>query len=252
MKIVGIIPARMAASRFPGKPLALINGYPMIEHVYRRAQRIPLIDEVYLATCDNEIYNVTIGFGGKAIMTSDSHVRGTDRVAEAASKLQADLVINVQGDEPLLNPNAVSSLCEVMTANHNLLCANLANIITEQTDFLNQNQIKVVCDMNGDALYMSRQPIPTTRSWGQTKVVRQLGIVGFKADFLRTFAKIEPTPLEQAESIDMLRALEHGYKVHMVLTDHQSFGVDTKEDLIAVEKRMTADPIFREIFGNRK
>jgi 3-deoxy-manno-octulosonate cytidylyltransferase (CMP-KDO synthetase) len=249
MKIVGIIPARMAASRFPGKPLAPLAGRPMIEHVYRRAMRSRHLAEVYLATCDREIYEAVEKFGGRAIMTADTHVRCTDRVAEAAQSLTADVVVNIQGDEPLIHPSAIDLLCEASLASPELPCVNLANVITAEADFRNPNQIKTVCDRNGNALYMSRQPIPTTKAWGTTRVLRQLGMIAFRRDFLGTFWTLSPTPLEQAESIDMLRAIEHGYTVRMVVSEFESFGVDTPEDLRAAERRLAGDSVAMDVFA---
>lgn len=249
MKIVGIIPARMAASRFPGKPLALLAGRPMIEHVYRRAERCPHLAEVHLATCDREIYDAVQRFGGKAIMTADTHVRCTDRVAEAAQAISADVIVNIQGDEPLIHPHAITQLCEAILADSDVPCVNLCNVITSEADFRNPNQIKAVCDQKGFAIYMSRQPIPTTKQWGHTQVLRQLGMIAFQKSFLETFANLAPTPLEQAESVDMLRAIEHGYRVKMVVSAFESFGVDTPADLRVAEERLRDDRIAAEIFG---
>ena len=249
MKIVGIIPARMAASRFPGKPLAPLAGRPMIEHVYRRAERCPHLAEVHLATCDREIYDAVQRFGGKAIMTADTHVRCTDRVAEAAQAISADIIVNIQGDEPLIHPQAITQLCEAILADPEVPCVNLCNVITQEADFRNPNQIKAVCDQSGCAIYMSRQPIPTTKQWGQTQVLRQLGMIAFRKSFLETFTRLKPTPLEQAESVDMLRAIEHGYRVKMVVSSFESFGVDTPADLRVAEERLRTDQIAAEIFG---
>jgi 3-deoxy-manno-octulosonate cytidylyltransferase (CMP-KDO synthetase) len=201
------------------------------------------LSELYLATCDREIYDAALRFGGRAVMTSARHVRSTDRVAEAARDLDADVIINIQGDEPLIHPEAIGQLCEAARGHPKAPCLNLANLITREADFLNPNQVKVVCDQSGNALYMSRQPIPTTHAWGRTQVLRQLGMIAFQKEFLETFALLPPTPLEQAESVDMLRALEHGYRVGMVVTPYESFGVDTPEDLRAAEMRLAAEKI---------
>jgi 3-deoxy-manno-octulosonate cytidylyltransferase (CMP-KDO synthetase) len=250
MRVIGVVPARMAASRFPGKPLALLSGRPMIEHVYRRAARASSIERVYIATPDREIYDAASRFGAPAIMTSASHQRATDRVAEAARDLSADIVINIQGDEPLISPDALELLCQAMTTDATLVCANLVNRITHDEDFRNPNQIKVVCDRRDNVLYMSRQPIPTstTRADGR---LRQLGIIAFRRDFLATFAALVPTPLEVAESIDMLRALEHGFGVRAVMCPHESFGVDTPDDMGTAEARLADDPLVAELFGPR-
>lgn len=249
MKVVGIIPARMAATRFPGKPLAMFGGRPMIEYVYRRAERCRHLAEVWLATCDREIYEAVVKFGGRALMTADTHVRCTDRVAEAARSVEADILVNIQGDEPLIHPDAIGVLCEAALAHPDLPCVNLGNVIAREEDFRNTNQIKVVCDTAGNAIYMSRQPIPTTKAWGATRVIRQLGMIAFRRDFLETFWTLPPTPLEQAESIDMLRAIEHGYPVRMVLSPHESFGVDTPADLRVAEARAAGDRLNAEIFA---
>jgi 3-deoxy-manno-octulosonate cytidylyltransferase (CMP-KDO synthetase) len=248
VRIVGIIPARMAATRFPGKPLALLGGYPMIEHVYRRAKRCSLLSEVYLATPDHDICEAVDRFGGNTIMTADSHERCTDRVAEAARSIDADIVVNIQGDEPLIHPDAITELCRAALDRPDALCLNLANFIDNEIDFLNPNQIKVVCDCTGNALYMSRQPVPARRGGIRVRGLRQLGMIAFRRDFLETFATLPATPLEQAESIDMLRAIEHGYPVAIIVSEHESFGIDTPEDLQVAESRLAADPLAAELF----
>jgi 3-deoxy-manno-octulosonate cytidylyltransferase (CMP-KDO synthetase) len=248
--IVGIIPARMAASRFPGKPLALLCGRPMIEHVYRRASRAASLDRVYIATPDREIYEAAGQFGAPVVMTSPTHTRATDRVAEAARGLPADIVVNIQGDEPLIHPAALDQLGHAMRDDTTLVCANLTTRIERDDDFRNANQIKVVCDRRDNVLFMSRQPIP----WGTSGAdrLRQSGIIAFRRDFLATFAALPPTPLEIAESIDILRALEHGFTVRAVLSPHESFGIDTLEDLRAAEARLVNDPLTDELFGPRE
>lgn len=247
MKIVGIIPGRLASSRFPGKLLAPLAGHAMIEHVYRRAARCPDLTEVLVATCDQAIIDAVQRFGGRAVLTSDQHVRCTDRVAEAARGLDADIVVNIQGDEPLIHPQAISQLCDaIMVAE--APCVNLANRITWEAEWYNPNQIKVVCDRNDHALYMSRQPIPTTKQWGDTRPLRQVGMIAFRREFLEVFTRLTPTPLEQAESIDMLRAIEHGYRVKVVVTPYESFGVDTPADLRVAEDRLAHDEVIAELF----
>lgn len=249
VRTVGVIPARMAATRFPGKPLALLAGRPLIEHVYRRASRCTRLSDLWVATCDSAIFDAVIGFGGKAVMTAASHERCTDRVAEAARTIEADIVVNIQGDEPLIHPDAIEALCDAMADNSSAVCVNLVNVIASQTDFVNRNQIKVVCDSAGRALYMSRQPIPTVAEWGRTPIFRQLGMVAFRRNFLETFSQLKPTPLEQTESIDMLRVLEHGYVVQTLVTPHESFGVDTPEDLREAEARLAKDVIVGGLFA---
>jgi 3-deoxy-manno-octulosonate cytidylyltransferase (CMP-KDO synthetase) len=251
MTVIGIIPARMAASRFPGKPLAPLCGRPMIEHVYRRAARAHSLEQVYIATPDPEIYEAARQFGAPAVMTSAAHTRATDRVAEAARNLAADVIINIQGDEPLINPAALDLLSAAMDADRTLACANLVNRIVRDEDFRNPNQIKLVCDRHDNVLYMSRLPIPSSHPDSGARL-RQLGIIAFRRDFLATFAALAPTPLEVAESIDMLRSIEHGFSVRAVVSPHESFGVDTIDDLRTAEARLAGDPLTAELFGSRE
>jgi 3-deoxy-manno-octulosonate cytidylyltransferase (CMP-KDO synthetase) len=248
MTAIGIIPARMAASRFPGKPLALLRGKPMLEHVYRRAVRTASLDRVYVATCDRAIHDAAVGFGAPVVMTSPLHARATDRVAEAAVGLDADLIVNIQGDEPLINPDALERLCTAMRSDPSLACANLVNQFDRDEDFRNPNQIKVVCDCHDNVLFMSRQPIPSDHADRGVRL-RQLGIIAFRRDYLAQFAALPPTPLERAESIDMLRALEHGHRVRAVFSPHESFGVDTLEDLRVADARLGDDPLAAALFG---
>ena len=237
MKVIGIIPARMAASRFPGKPLAAICGRPMIEHVYRRSVSAASMDRVYIATPDREIYDAARRFDAPVIMTSAAHARATDRVAEAAQGLDGDVFINIQGDEPLLDPAALDLLGAAMRRDATLVCANLVNRIDNEADLRNQNQIKVVCDRQDNVMYMSRQPVPSS-ALDKGIGLRQLGVIAFRREFLATFAALPPTPLEIAESIDILRALEHGFTVRAVMSPYASFGVDTPDDLVAAEEAL--------------
>jgi 3-deoxy-manno-octulosonate cytidylyltransferase (CMP-KDO synthetase) len=246
MRVVCIIPARMGSSRFPGKPLAAILGKPMIEHVYRRCRLNASLADVYVATCDSEIASATEQFGGKAILTSPSHERASDRVAEAAERSDADVILMVQGDEPLIRPEMIDlSLQPFRNGDDSVLCTNLAAPIRTEEEFRDPNTIKVAIALNGDALYFSRQPIPSNAlvSFDRLSVLKQVCIIPFRRDFLRTYQALEPTPLEIAESIDMLRALEHGYRVRMVRTEYATHAVDTLADLALVEKLLQADPL---------
>lgn len=246
MTAIGIIPARMAASRFPGKPLAPICGYPMIEHVYRRAAKSAWLDGVYIATPDREIHDAALRFGAAVIMTSPAHTRSTDRVAEAARGVPGDIVVNIQGDEPLLNPAALDLLGAAMS-DPTVVCANLVNRITRDDDFQSPHQIKVVRDCRDNVLYMSRKPIPSDGNPSHIRL-RQLGIIAFRRDFLATYATLPPTPLEVAESIDVLRALEHGYSIRAVMSPYDSFGVDTPDDLNAAATVLAGDPLMADLF----
>lgn len=244
-KVVVIIPARMGSSRFPGKPLANILGRPMIEHVYRRASLSSFVDGVYVATPDLEIRDAVEGFGGQAIMTSIRHQRASDRVAEAVSNLEADVVINLQGDEPMVRPEMLELAAAPLLNDPGILVSNLAAPITSEAEWRDRNTIKVVRDPQGFALYLSREPIPTDRilGWGKLQALKQVNVVPFQREFLFTYTNLPPTPLEIAESIDMLRVLEHGYKLKLIDCEIDSHAVDTPEDLALVEGLMAQDPL---------
>lgn len=244
MKVVGIIPVRMASSRFPGKPLAKIRGIPMVEHVVKRSAMAKGLDGLYVATCDQEIVDVVERFGGKAIMTSSSHERCTDRVAEAIAKVggDPDIVINIQGDEPMLEPGYIEAMIHCMKGDSGLDAANLVVPIQSESEHRNPNFVKVVQDRRGFALYFSREPIPSCGSESpDVQVLRQTGIIAFTSRFLRTFSELEPTALEKAESVDMLRALEHGYQVKLVFGAQAIYTVDTEQDRNLVEEKMKED-----------
>jgi 3-deoxy-manno-octulosonate cytidylyltransferase (CMP-KDO synthetase) len=246
MKIVAIIPARMGSSRFPGKPLAPILGRPMIEHVYRRTMLCQALYDVIIATCDIEIFESVEAFGGKAIMTSPAHERASNRVAEAAADLDADVIVMVQGDEPMTYPEMIKeSLAPFLSGYPEITCVNLTARIKNQKEFEDPNTIKVVMDRNGFALYMSREPIPTLhlQDFDQIHAFKQVCIIPFTAAALQEFIQLEPTPLEVAESIDMMRFIEHGRKVKMVETLFSTHAVDTPDDLKIVEKLLRKDPL---------
>jgi 3-deoxy-manno-octulosonate cytidylyltransferase (CMP-KDO synthetase) len=250
MKVAAIIPARMAASRFPGKPLARIAGIPMIEHVYRRCQLAEGIDSIWVATCDPEIADVVRGFGGQAIMTSDQHVRCTDRIAEAARSIACDVVINVQGDEPLLDPVSLTQVLGPFRTNPDCLASNLVQEIEDRQDIASYNVVKAVFDVRGRALYFSRLPIPNLeRAPRGQKYYKQVGIIAFRKSFLDTFSHLPPTPLEKAESVDMLRALEHGYPLDLVESKSLFLGVDVPEDVPRVERALTHDKSTHRYLG---
>ena len=248
MKIVAIIPARMAATRFPGKPLAAILGLPMIEHVRRRVSMCNNLDEVIVATCDEEIRNVVEAAGGRVIMTADTHERCTDRIAEALSKVKADVVINVQGDEPLVMPEMMNEVVLPLLEDSDLLSVNLVSRIVDAEEFKNPNVPKVVTNRFGDLLYISREPIPSQKKAPTDDYVKlkQLGIIAFRSDFLQVFTRLEPTPLEIIESVDMMRAVEHGYRVKIVETKGRLIGVDVPMDIKRVEEILATDPLIKK------
>lgn len=246
MKIIGIIPARMASTRFPGKPLADIHGLPMIEHVRRRVALSPLFSEVIVATCDRDIFEVVGCCGGKVVMTSSAHERCTDRIAEAALSLDADIVVNVQGDEPMVRPEMFKLLLDPLIEDMALPCTNLMVEILDDAEFNSTDVVKTVCTIKGNATYFSREPIPSVRKAGKLifKRYKQLGIIAFRKHFLHTFSQLPPTPLESVESVDMLRAVEHGYTVRMVVSNFQAIGVDTPSDLKKAIELMRSDDLL--------
>lgn len=246
-RVIAVIPARMASTRFPGKPLADIMGLPMIEHVRRRVEMSLVFDEVLVATCDQEIIDSVTSHGGKAVMTSEKHERCTDRVSEAVQNLEADIVVNVQGDEPLLVPEHLEALVAPMQVNESLTCVNLIAEISEGMA-PSPNIVKVVFDKNHRALYFSREAIPSKKKSSDLPVrfFRQLGIIAFRRDFLDTFLMLSPTPLETIESCDMMRVVEHGIEVRVVEINFDKFGVDTEEDLERANEAMRTDPLFKK------
>ncbi len=246
MKIIAIIPVRMASTRFPGKPLVDILGLSMVEHVRRRTELSSIIDEVIVATCDQVIVEEVEKYGGKAVMTSDAHQRCTDRVAEAAATLEADIIVNVQGDEPLLYPEMFESLVSPLLEEPELVCSNMVSVIKNQNEYLSDHVVKAVSDLKKNIIYFSREPIPSMRKsvTDHFPKYKQLGLIAFRKDFLIQFTQLPPSPLEVIESVDMLRAIELGYKIRMVETTADTVGVDTPEDLEYTKILMKNDLFF--------
>lgn len=236
MKILCVIPARYASTRLPGKPLADIVGKPMIQHVYERSAQATIPQQVVVATDDEKVFQAVQQFGGKVVMTSSEHQTGTDRLAEVASKYaEVDVIINVQGDEPLINPKVIDELAQEFLNDTALQMASVMSIMDTE-DYQNPNAVKVVTDLNNNALYFSRSLLPYPRVAGKANVYKHIGIYAYKKDFLLKFAKLEPTPLEQSESLEQLRALENGYKIKMIKTKAKFIGVDSIEDLQTVNE----------------
>lgn len=249
MKTIAVIPARMGSSRFPGKPIAKLLGRTMLEHVYKRVAMSTALQETYIATCDEEIRRVAQDFGARVIMTADTHERASDRVAEAATGIDAELIVMVQGDEPMTHPEMINAAVEPFRHDPQLGCVNLVRSIDNKADLHDFNTIKVVMNQRGEALYMSRQPIPTAPNSPQLNVshpfaYKQVCIIPFRRETLLDFARLPPTPLEQLESVDMLRLLEHGYRVKMVKTEFNTQAVDTQADLDRVASLMKDDPLL--------
>ncbi len=243
MKTIAVIPARMGSSRFPGKPLAMILGRTMIEHIYRRVSMSKSLEATYIATCDEEIKKAAQNFGAPVIMTANTHERASDRVAEAIAQIDADLIVMVQGDEPMTHPKMIDTAVAPFKDDLQLDCVNLVKRIDNEADFYSTNTIKVIMNQRGDALYMSRQPIPTLNKLGfeHTLAHKQVCIIPFRRTTLIDYSRLPSTPLEQFESVDMLRLLEHGYRVKMVKTEFDTQAVDTEDDLIRVAKLMESD-----------
>lgn len=236
MKILCVIPARYASTRLPGKPLADIVGKPMIQHVYERSAQATIPQQVVVATDDEKVFQAVQQFGGKVVMTSSEHQTGTDRLAEVASKYaEVDVIINVQGDEPLIDPKVIDELAQEFLNDTALQMASVMSIMDSE-DYQNPNAVKVVTDLNNNALYFSRSLLPYPRVAGKANVYKHIGIYAYKKDFLLKFAKLEPTPLEQSESLEQLRALENGYKIKMIKTKAKFIGVDSIEDLQTVNE----------------
>ncbi len=246
-----MIPARMGSSRFPGKPLAPLLGRTMIEHVYRRCELARRLDEVWIATCDDEIANAVRGFGGNVVMTADTHERASDRIAEAARTIEADLYVMIQGDEPMTVPDMIDAAVAPFLEDAAIQCVNLAKRIEREEDYRNPDTIKVVMDRAGNALYMSREPIPTTDklAFSELGAFKQVCIIPFTRTSLKLYSELPPTPLEVAESIDMLRFMENGISVRMVETPFDTQAVDRPADLERVAELMKADPLLARYAG---
>ena len=232
----------MGSSRFPGKPMVKILGKPMIGHVYDNVKKSKLLTDIAVATCDDDIYNYIESIGGRAVMTSNKHERASDRCAEALliieqkDNIKFDIVVMVQGDEPMIHPDMISEAVSPMLDDSKILITNLLGKIESKEEFEDQNCIKVVCDLNNNALYFSREPIPTRSKIEEIPMGKQICVIPFQRDFLIEYNGLKPTPLEIAESVDMLRVLEHGIKVRMVPTNYNTHAVDTEEDLREVEE----------------
>lgn len=252
MNIISIIPARMGSSRFPGKPMAKIANMPMIGHVYKRVKMSKTLSEVYVATCDKEIRDYIESIGGKAVMTSDCHERCSDRCAEAMLKIEemtsqkCDIMVMVQGDEPLTFPQMIDESIAPMINDASVQITNLMADLPSVADFENPNEVKVVVDKNLDALYFSREPIPS-RKKGMLDVPmkKQVCVIPFRRDFLLEYNEMEPTPLEIIESVDMMRILENGGKVKMIPTSFVTKAVDTPEDLEILNAMMAKDELSK-------
>ena len=242
MNIVCIIPARMESTRFPGKPMHKINGLPMIERVYRNVKKNPILSEVVVATCNKEIFNHINLIGGEAVMTSKKHKRASDRSYEALKKIEKknkkkyEIVVMVQGDEPMVHPDMINEAVKPMLKDRKIKVLNLMGNIKNKKEFLDPNCIKVVCDKKLNAMYFSRSALPFLKFKKGQNIKKQVCIIPFRRDFLITYNSLKPTILEKIESIDILRVLENGFEVKMAKTKHFTQAVDTKSDALKVAK----------------
>ena len=236
MKSVIVIPARYGATRFPGKSLARIQGRPMIQWVWEAACRSRLTEQVIVATDDERIADTASKFGADVVMTKKSHRSGTDRMAEVAVKISAQLYVNVQGDEPLLPASVVDDLIRAMMENPRIPIGTLGHRIESQAEWRSPDVVKVVCNRHREALYFSRSPLPFLRTFNsKVRLLRHVGIYAFRARALATFVALKPSPLELAESLEQLRALENGLDIQLIETKYRCLGVDTPADLARVE-----------------
>jgi len=239
-KAVGIIPARWGSTRFPGKPLHLIASKPLLRHVWEQCCRSKSLDSVIIATDDMRIAKAAFDWGAEVAMTSKSHQSGTDRIAEVVRKgRQFDLILNIQGDEPLVEPSLLNRCVETLRSNRKIDMVTAAHPFENAAEAASPHQVKVIVDCDGNALYFSRYAIPFPRNRAVSiKYLRHQGVYGFRRNALLDFVKWKPTPLERAESLEQLRALENGVKVHVLLTKHGSPGVDTPADAKALERKL--------------
>jgi 3-deoxy-manno-octulosonate cytidylyltransferase (CMP-KDO synthetase) len=243
MNIVGIIPARMGSTRFPGKPLAKIHGIPMIGHVYGQCKKSKILDDVYIATCDKEIVNYIDSIGATAIMTSNNHERASERVAESIEKIEIqrkeniDIVLMIQGDEPLVNTKMIDKAVLPLLENQSVSVVNIMQKILTDDDFEDRNTVKVVVDSKNFALYFSREAIPSRKMYPkEIQAFKQTGLIAFRRERLIEFSNIKPSKLEEIESVDMNRFLENGFKIKMVLDNSPTLGIDVPEHIKFVEE----------------
>ena len=231
MRAVGVIPARYASSRFPGKPLADLRGRPLVQHVYERARRSKTLARVVVATDDLRIRDAVVAFGGEVQLTGLHHPSGTDRVAEVAASLSCEIVVNIQGDEPLIEPPMIDEAVSPFFVESDLIMGTVCRRLEKEEEWQSPHVVKVVRDRRGFALYFSRAPIPYARVQGRHSYYKHIGLYVYRREFLLTLASLAPTPLEETEQLEQLRALEYGYPIRVVETKYDSIGVDTPEDL---------------------
>jgi 3-deoxy-manno-octulosonate cytidylyltransferase (CMP-KDO synthetase) len=236
-KVIGVIPARYGAKRFPGKPLALIAGIPMIVRVVRQSQKAKRLDEVWVATDDKRIASAAERAGAKAVMTPASLKSGTDRIACAMRDKRADIVVNIQGDEPLISPKAINAAVEVLREDPRVLMSTVVVPLLDRREWLDPNAVKAVLGPKGNVLYFSRAPIPHPREGGFSRAYKHMGLYGYRPAWLQLMATLKPTPLELTEKLEQLRAMENGVFIRAaVVRGIESIAVDVPADVRKVEK----------------
>ena len=239
MKSIGVIPARWQSTRFEGKVLARIAGKPMIQHVWQQAKKSQMLDEVIIACDEEEVLKSAQDFGARAILTSKNHTSGTDRIAEAVGNIECDIVVNIQGDEPLMQPCVIDGLIEALIKDDASSMATAIKVIEKKEEVADPNIVKVIIDDKKNALYFSRSTIPYNRENMGVTYYKHLGIYAYRKNFLLCFKALPKSNLEAAECLEQLRVLEAGYRIKTIVTDIETIGVDTKEDLEKVEKLLT-------------
>ncbi len=249
MKVCAIIPARYASTRLPGKPLLKVKGKTIIQLVYEQCKKVSLLERVIVATDDERIFKEVESFGGDCVLTSPSHTSGTDRIAEVAQNLDFDVVVNVQGDEPLISPDAIESAIKPFFEKENMLMTTLKTGIKSKEELFNPNVVKVVCDREGFALYFSRLPLPYRKHKEMALLYpvnrdnlnhyfKHIGLYAYKRDFLLKLSEMKPTFLEKTEGLEQLRVLENGYRIFVVETEFDTLGIDTMDDFLKLKKIM--------------
>jgi 3-deoxy-manno-octulosonate cytidylyltransferase (CMP-KDO synthetase) len=236
MKVIGVIPARWASTRFEGKVLAMIKDKPMIQHVWERSKQCECLDDLIVACDDERIYNAVEQFGGKAVFTSKEHGSGTDRIAEAVESMDGNIIVNIQGDEPLICSAVIDSLVKALMGDPSCSMGTVIKVINKKGDLKDPNVVKVVIDGEMNALYFSRSLIPYNRDNTEAVYYKHLGLYAYQKDFLLSYKNLPKSNLEKAECLEQLRALEYGFKIKTVVTDIETIGVDTPKDLERVEK----------------
>jgi 3-deoxy-manno-octulosonate cytidylyltransferase (CMP-KDO synthetase) len=253
MNIIGIIPARLASSRFPNKPMADILGIPMIGHCFIRSKMCKTLNEVYVATCDQEIFDYIEGIGGNAVMTADTHERASDRTAEALEKIEkatgkkVDIVVMLQGDEPMVTPKMIELAVQPLLDDPEIKISNLMAEMESVEEHEDPNEVKVVVDKNNNALYFSREPIPSRKKGvSNVPMLKQVCVIPYERNFLLEYNSMEQTPLEIVESVDMMRILENGMNVKMIFMDEKTYAVDTQADLDNVIDKIREDKLLKD------